>query len=375
MQSTLQERASLAGVTPAASFQLNLFAEITLPVMPSVQFLGNKEKLLPWLFDFIPPSSVQRPLRFLDGFSGSAAVAFEAKRRGYQVTCNDLLQSCWQTAMGLVENGTAILPRELAEELFVPNVASGDLMRQLFANRFFEEDEARQLDFFRANVQSLPREQRALSMAIMNRALTRKVLMGHFAHCQALTYATNPLRVRRNPSIAKPIKRLFLDLLPDFNQAVFDNGLKHQACNQDVLDLLAQDANFDVAYFDPPYCMSHSDYQSFYHLLETFSRYWTDKEFNGGTNRYTPALPTGFDKKSTVIASFDRMFELARPIPVWLISYNDRSYPDVEDFRSLLEATGRVVEVHRYQYLNSRGGKGSVKGSHEVLFVARDEKF
>lgn len=358
-----------------ATAQHCLFEEVAPPVMPSVQFLGNKERLLPWLFSFAPTSSLHQPLRFLDGFSGSGSVSFEAKRREFQVTSNDLLQSCWQTTAGLVENGTATLPLSIAKSLFLPTEHADDLMTRLFAGRFFVVEEARQLDHFRANVSTLPLAHRTLAMATMNRALTRKVLMGHFAHCQALTYAADPVRVRRNPSIAKPIQQLFFDLLPDFNHAVFDNGLAHQAHHGDVLELLAKDADFDVAYFDPPYCMSHSDYQSFYHLLETFSRGWTDKQFIGGTNRYSPPLATGFDKKSTAIDAFNTLFTLAAPIPLWLISYNDRSYPDIETFHTLLAETGRTVAVHRHQYQASRGGKGSVKGSHEILFVARDEQF
>ena len=189
-----------------------LFADsLPPPRIPSVQFLGNKERLRDWLFSFAPKSSLENPLSFLDAFSGSGVVAFEAKRR-----------------------------------------------------------------FFRV-----------------------------------------------------------------------------------------------VAYFDPPYCMSHSDYQAFYHLLETFCRYWTDKEFVGGTRRYYPPLSSGFDKKATAVASFRRLFELARSIPLWLISYNDRSYPSIDEFEALLRDTGRQIATHRYRYENSRGGKGSVKGSYEVLFVAR----
>ncbi len=350
-----------------------LFEDNSPPHMPSVQFLGNKEKLLPWIFSFVPTSTLQKPLRFLDGFSGSAVVSYEAKRRGFQVTSNDLLQSCWHSAAGLIENGTNTLSLAKAERLFERSTGASEMMRRLFAGRFFTESEAGLLDSFRSNVEILPAATQALAMAVMNRALTRKILMGHFAHCQALRYAADPTRIRRNPSIAKPIQQLFFDLLPEFNQAVFDNGLAHRAHNMDLLELLHDEADFDVAYFDPPYCMSHSDYQSFYHLLETFSRRWTNKEFVGGTNRYWPPLGTDFDKKATVIDAFGRLFKLAAPIPLWLISYNDRSYPNVEMFHNLLLATGRTIEVHRYQYQNSRGGKGSVKGSHEILFVARNE--
>lgn len=358
-------------VTPA--LQSLLFDEIPVgpPRFPQAQFLGNKERLLEWIFSVIPPSSPPAPLRFLDAFSGSGIVAFEAKRRNYEVVANDLLQCCWNVANGMVENGSSTLSRDEADALFLPAGKRGELMVRLFADRFFRLDEARLLDDFRSNVELLDTGRRTLAMTVMQRALTRKVIMGHFAHCQALSYAQNPLRVRRNPSIARPVQDLFMELLPQYNDAVFDNGLRHRAYHGDVLELLKKDSAFDVAYFDPPYCMSHSDYQAFYHLLETFSRYWADKEFRGGTNRYWPPLPSGFDKKSEVEKTFHMLFDLARAIPLWIISYNDRSYPGEALFESWLQGTGREVAVHRSRYQNGRGGKGSVKGSHEMLFVAR----
>ncbi len=351
--------------------QNSLFPELPIyPRLPPVQFLGNKEGLLNWLFTFIPSSNRSQPLRFLDAFSGSGVVAFEAKRRDFLVTANDLLQCCWHTIHGLVQNSTDILTTEEVALLFSDTVQAGELMQKLFTDKFLKASETKLLDQFRANAELLPPLKRSLALAIMNRALTRKVIMGHFAHLQAINYANQPARIKRNPSIAKPLQDLFLELLPEFNQAVFSNHLSHLTYNHDTLELLTLKASYDIAYFDPPYCLSHGDYQAFYHLLETFSRYWTDKTFIGGTNRYHPPLATGFDKKATVIPALQRLFDLSREIPLWVISYNDRSYPSVTEFEKLLRNTSRQVTVHRFEYLNSRGGKGSVKGSSEILWVA-----
>jgi adenine-specific DNA-methyltransferase len=351
--------------------QNSLFPELpTYPCLPSVQFLGNKERLLNWLFSVIPSSTHSQPLRFLDAFSGSGVVAFEAKRRDFSVTANDLLQCCWHTIHGLVQNSTDILTTEEVALLFSDTVQAGELMQKLFTDKFLKASETKLLDQFRANAELLPPLKRSLAFTIMNRALTRKVIMGHFAHLQAINYANQPARIKRNPSIAKPLQDLFLELLPEFNQAVFSNHLSHLTYNQDTLELLTLKASYDIAYFDPPYCLSHGDYQAFYHLLETFSRYWTAKTFVGGTNRYHPPLATGFDKKATVIPALQKLFELSREIPLWVISYNDRSYPSVTEFEKLLRNTSRQVTVHRFEYLNSRGGKGSVKGSSEILWVA-----
>ena len=56
---------------------------------------------------------------------------------------------------------------------------------------------------------------------------------------------------------------------------------------------------------------------------------------------------------------------------LWIFSYNDRSNPSIEDFVKLLEQF-RKVEVKRRMYVNGRGGKGSVAGSHEVSLIAKE---
>ena len=202
----------------------------------------------------------------------------------------------------------------------------------------------------------------------MNRSLTRKVTMGHFAHTKALDYASDPQRVKRNRSLVRPIKELFLEILPQYNNAVFNNKQDNKSYKTNIIDLLPTLSDVDFVYFDPPYCDSHSDYQGFYHLLETYTEYWKDKTFVNGVKRYEPRRYSGFEKKNEIVQSFDTLFEKASHIPYWLISYNDRSYPDIQTLITLISKHRKVI-VERKPYINGRGGKGSVAGSSEILLV------
>jgi adenine-specific DNA methylase len=74
-----------------------------------------------------------------------------------------------------------------------------------------------------------------------------------------------------------------------------------------------------------------------------------------------------------VISSFEKLFEYSQEIPIWLISYNDRSYPSVEELSKIISQY-RDVTIEVKAYHNGRGGKGSVAGSHEVLFVCKPKK-
>ena len=333
--------------------------------MPQPQYLGAKHKLLPWIMQFadIDGGSV------LDGFGGSQSVAFAMKKAGCTVYTCDFLNCCHQTGTALVENGGEILTTTDVEILFADN-AERDSVMMNFKNIFFAEKECVFLDSFRKNVDKLSNPyKRALALAVMCRAMTRKTIMGHFAHMQAMIYAADPIRVRRNPSIARSARQVFMELLPQYNAAVFDN---ERFCKSVCANILEGLPNFsgqvDLAYYDPPYCGSHSDYQAFYHLLETFTENWKDKKFVNGNRRYYPPRYSGFDRTSEAEKSFRRLFELSDEIPRWLISYNDRSVPSPEILVKMA-TRHKKVRVEEKIYERSRGGKGSVKGSKEYLLV------
>ncbi|NBK26026.1 MAG: DNA methyltransferase, partial [Spirochaetia bacterium] len=292
---------------------------------------------------------------------------------GLRTYTNDFLAFSDQIGKALIENKSIMLDDNDLGVLFAPNSdpdAFG-LMESLFTDIFFTRDDARLVDSFRSNVDRLDDGyKRSMALAVMNRSLTRKVAMGHFAHTRAMAYAEDPARLKRNRSLGVPIKSLFMEILPGYNRAVFDNGHENRSYNRDAMEMLDDVGAVDVAYFDPPYCGSHPDYQGFYHLLETFTEYWKDKDFVNGTNRYEPRRFSGFDRKADVIDSFRSLFEAARNIPCWIVSYNDRSYPSRDQFMGLIREY-RDADVKEMEYGNSRGGRGSVKGSRELLFICR----
>ncbi len=335
-------------------------------MMPAPQYLGAKYKLLSWIFGFVPEDTAT----ILDGFSGSQSYAFEAKKRGCTVHTNDFLRFCHMGGSALVENKHSLLTQDDLTVLFSDNSHRHEHMMR-FKDIFFVESECVFLDNFRANVERLDCPyKRALSLTIMCRSLTRKTIMGHFAHLRALPYARDPKRVKRNPSIARPIRDLFIELLPAYNSAVFDNGKKNRSYCENILELLKNlSANeIDLAYYDPPYCNSHADYQAFYHLLETFVECWSDKTFINRTQRYHPSRYSGFDKTTDIQHSFRKLFALSHEIPYWLISYNDRSQPKIETLVAMAKHH-KSVRVEEKCYQTSRGGRGSVSGSREYLLI------
>jgi adenine-specific DNA-methyltransferase len=334
---------------------------------PQPQYLGAKYRFRSWIAGFLPKGVNI----VVDPFGGSQSMSYYFKQMGMCVHTNDLMSFSNQIGKALVENREEILDRDDMSLLLSPNpdVKSFDLMQTLFTGVFFLEEDAAFIDAVRGNIERLRSPyKRALAMAVMNRALTRKVTMGHFAHTQALSYAADPERVKRNRSLVRPVRDIFTELVPKYNSAVFDNGLPCTSRRGDAVDFVAGVKSADAVYFDPPYGNSHSDYQQFYHLLETYVEYWKDKTFVNGVKRYEPQRKTAFAQKSTITGALQALFESACRIPYWLLSYNDRSFPDISTLSDMV-ARFRKVRVERRVYAESRGGKGSVAGSSEILII------
>jgi adenine-specific DNA methylase len=352
--------------------QSELFPELVLPQaysFPKPQYLGAKYILKDWIASFFPANAKKA----LDGFGGTQSISFMMKQQGLQTITNDLLAFNHKIGLSLIENKNNQLSQTELNMLFEIDDKPSDwiLIEQNFSGLFFDEATAKLLDRVRWNIENLSNPyKKALALTIINRAMMRKTTMGHFAHTRALVYAADPERLKRNRSLARPIQELALELLPEYNAAIFDNRQENQSFCGDILDLLPQISNIDFAYFDPPYCDSHSDYQSFYHLPETYTEYWRDKQFINKTKRYDPPRYSGFDKKRDILSSFEELFRRSENIPVWLISYNDRSYPKAEDLARMI-AKYKDVTIEAKEYREGRGGKGSVAGSREILFVCK----
>lgn len=167
---------------------------------PEPQYLGAKYIWLAWINKFIPKNIEVA----LDAFSGSQSVAYLFKQLGFTTITNDFLNFNHQIGLSLIENKNITFSNE-DYNFIISNVSKKyenyNLIRSNYTNVFFNEDQAIFLDKVRANIELFEdKYKRALALTLLNRSLTRKVTMGHFAHTQALNYANDPERVKRNPN-------------------------------------------------------------------------------------------------------------------------------------------------------------------------------
>ena len=202
---------------------------------PEPQYLGAKHIHRGWIAQFIP----ENVSTVLDAFSGSQSIAYMFKQLGKKVITNDFLSFNNSIGKALIENSEDKLDSSDLEILFSynDNPSKFNLIEDLYSDLFFLAEEAAFADSFRSNIHKLCNQyKQALALSIMCRSMTRKVTMGHFAHTQALAYASDPIRIKRNRSLIRPLKDIFLDLLPEYNAAVFDNSKDNISYNKNILD-------------------------------------------------------------------------------------------------------------------------------------------
>jgi len=129
--------------------------------------------------------------------------------------------------------------------------------------------------------------------------------------------------------------------------------------NSDIIDLLEADViQTDLLYLDPPYGGASSDYAVLYRFLEEYlyeCKLEDMEHIQKGAKRF--ANKKGYQEH------FEHLLSLSSKFPVWLTSYNDSSYANLDLITSTIKNAGKTTvktfEVPiTYQY---RKGKSEVE--------------
>jgi len=333
---------------------------------PPTKYMGSKQALLPFIL-----GSVSH-LKFdsvLDAFSGSACVAYEFKRRGYQVHSNDFLRFAFCVAHATIENNGTRLDEDDLSLLLRPNKRAQTFIQETFADLYFEAEEDAFLDTLWANIQNLEtRLKRSLALASACRAAMKKRPRGIFTFTGTKGWdGRNDLKLT--------LREQFLESVRLFNAAVFSNGRRNRAFCSNVFDIDPEP--YDLVYIDTPYISPYSDcdYTRRYHFLEGLCTYWSDVELLPHTlTKKIRSYPTDFSTKDKATEAFRRLFEHFED-SILVVSYSSNGIPSKVEMVRLLKEYKKTVEVkqisHRYSHGNHNHKIGDNNNSViEYLYVA-----
>jgi len=329
---------------------------------PTTQYHGSKRRLVNWILTHTPDCT-----SVLDAFSGSGIVAYTYKQQGKRVIANDLLTSSYYFAKATVENNYVRLSDREIERLFAPNAYRQPYVERHYASVLYPAEECRFLDNLYANINDLDdSHKRSIALAAAVRTCVYKMPGGKFRP-NLLPYRS-PAHPYHKPKFQQRIEDVYRSFLLAYNAAVFDNGQPNLALNADVLDIIST-IQVDVAYFDPPYGGSGYDYLRDYFFVELYTRHYGQiHQFSGEVKRYEESRRSGFRLVSEVCSSLQALFEQATHIPVWVVSYNNRSRPSKQELISLIEIYRQEITIVEREYTYKSGNNDELR---EYLFVCR----
>jgi len=331
---------------------------------PKMNFIGNKEKILDWIFENVPKDVKT----FFDAFSGGCSVSFEAKKRGYKVISNDILKINYAIAKSLIENKNIILDDDDIKILFSGKPSRG-FMYKNYSNVAFFEDECMELDNYRKNIEKLKSPyKKALAIALFRRAMIRKMPYSRFnlpfnkvKQLRDEEYSYKKYK-RKRAYHNKSFKEHFLKNLQDYNDSIFDNGKENKAYNLDIFKLISK-VDADVIYLDPPYTGTMNNYFGFYGLVDNYINSEMGKPFENN-----------FINKDTSIKLFEKLFSSLKKYKYWILSYNNSSYPSKEELLDLIRKFSKDVKVIEKKHNYQLTGKTTKAENREYLFLVSNIK-
>jgi DNA adenine methylase/adenine-specific DNA-methyltransferase len=336
---------------------------------PRLRYMGNKNKLLPWIWETLVDLDFDSAL---DLFSGSASVAYLFKAMGKRVVTNDFLKFAHDLAAATIANDAATLSDRQVAMLGRTRRGRGTFIEKTFDGIFFTKEDLRFLDVVWANLGELrdPRL-RSVALASLTRACLKRQPRGVFT-----VNGSNYDDGRRDLRLS--LAEHFAESVAVFNDLVFDNGQQHTALRGDAFTVPAHDV--DLVYMDPPYVPRADDncYIKRYHFLEGLASYWKEpgteivesSRVKKIAKRFTP-----FSYRSTAAEAFEKMFRQFAASTI-VLSYSSNGYPDLQTLVMLLRRSKRHVDVvrreHRYHFGTHKGVAAARNLVDEYLIIGRE---
>ena len=342
---------------------------ISPALFPRTRYQGSKRKGARAIVDQLAGLDYTT---VLDAFGGTGAVSYELKRRGKQVTFNDILAFNHQIGIALVENDSVQLESEEIEAIGVRNsgVEYGDFIERNFEGIYFTREENRWLDTAVANIHAIEcKYKRAMAwFALCQSAMAKRPY--NLFHRRNLYMRTADVKrgFGNKASWDRSFDDHYLAFAGEANRALIDG---RHACRAIRSDAMEVEGDFDLVYIDTPYINRSGvgvDYRQFYHFLEGMVRIDEWPRLVDYGSKHRRMIPRGdpWSDAHSCNEMFRRLFDRFRN-SMLVVSYRSDGMPAVDELEQLLTEVKpcvRRVEGRSYQYVLSTNRR-----SREVLLI------
>lgn len=349
---------------------LTLFQDKDVPKFPSTRFQGSKTKLVNWIWDNTKNLEFET---MVDLFGGTGSVGYMFKQKGKKVFYNDYLKFNYLTGLALIENSDTKLTDDDLGFILAKhnNVKYPDFIQRTFKNIYYTDEENRWLDIVSTNIGKVKdKYKQAVAYFSLFQSCIIKRPYNLFHRKNLYIRKANVERSFGNKTTwDKPFKEHFLNFAKEANQAVFDNGKRNIALNQDAFDF---NKKADLIYIDTPYISSGGigvNYIDFYHFLEGLCDYnnWINHiDFNSKHRKFKNKKSIWTDR-NLIYNAFDRVFEKFQN-NILVVSYRSDGIPSIEEIVSLLKKYKKNISIKQRAYKYALNHHKT----YEVLFIATD---
>lgn len=335
---------------------------------PTVNYIGNKQKVIEWIYECIPLKNG----KMLDLFSGGNSVSYYFKTKNFTVHSNDMLYSNYVLSKAIIENNSVLLT-ESEIDRSISDVKEDEIDKKkkelsFLANNIYFEYEVEELAKLVLSSENLKGSSKYLFLSLLRRAMIRKIPYSRmnikWEEIQKFRdeeYSYKMYKRRRayhNQTFLFHIK----DNLNQYNNSIFDNKKVNKSYQCDALEyLLTCEDTYDLIYMDPPYPGTMNNYNSFYGYFDDMFAKELDKNIDL-TNRFT------FMEKFKKI-----LVEAVNKTRFIAISLNNRVSIKIHDLVNFLESYGKV-NVHELPHVYKVTGKENKKETVELLIVLEVKK-
>lgn len=351
-----------------------------------MRFIGNKEKLVDWIYDELKFTNLNGGL-FFDFFSGTTNVGKHFKKRGYQIVSSDLLYTSFVLQKAYIENNSipkfenlldkidppiSLFPNSSLEvvlnhldnlkpiEGFIHNNYTPDGTNHLEIPRmYFTSSNGKKIDAIRTKIESwyvskliTDNEYYILIACLIETVPFYANISGVYA----------AFHKKWDPRANKELKLRSINLI--------DNNKNNHVFNINSLNLI-KEYDYDIIYLDPPY--NSRQYAPNYHLLETIAKY-DNPEIRGvsGMRDYS-RQKSNFCVKSKALNELEIILRDAN-YKYLALSYNCEGIMASEDLKKLMSKYGRL-SLKEYKYLryksNNNGLSKDKKYIKEQLYILK----